>query len=1197
MSANERLSDFIQRVDDSPLLGEIEERLRERRAARVGGLLGSAPVLIAARAAHRMRQPSIVITHDQSSAYRALADLNLFLQDDVGLEPLIFPHPELLPYEDRLPEMAIRLERSLVFRRAWEFTLACGEGDGDPGDARIPVVVAPIQALLHRNLPPSFYAEHAYRLRVGDELDSEAFRNWLLDQGYTFSELVSVRGQFSTRGGILDVYPLSYPDPIRIELFGDEIDSIRTFDLASQRSVARVQGATLYPTAEETLQNLALKEGSAALVSLLDSLVPDAAIMLLESDQIHSEAEKLFELAVKRYGEVTSADHEDHEVVLDDEIRHQYVGPVMLPPGDIYHDPEDLPRQLQRLNPLGLSAFQSPAGSAWNLTTAMPDLRGEEQGKRIAGLIHQGEEGRELLILCDTEGQRKRLENLVDETLEEKQFVSREGVPEFKVAELGAGFSIPEFNIHFVTDREIFGRVRRFKTPAREEIVLPIIEILDLRPNELVVHLDYGIARFVGLKTIEHEGKSSEYLELRFAGDDVLYVPIEQIERVGRYVGSDEKPPALSKLGTKGWEKSKAKAKQAIEDMADELLELYAKRSVIPGHPFAEDTPWQMEFEASFPYEETPDQWRAIEDSKKDMESTNPMDRLVCGDVGFGKTEVAIRAAFKAINDGKQVAVLTPTTILADQHFHTFKERLSDFPVTIELLSRFRTNAQVKDAVKELKEGTIDVAIGTHRLLSKDIGFADLGLIIIDEEQRFGVKHKERLRQLRATVDTLALSATPIPRTLYLSLSGIRDISVITTPPKNRLPIETYIMEFSKDVIEEGILRELQREGQVYFVHNRVETITGMAAMIQRIVPEARIGIGHGQMSERELEKVMARFIRGELDVLVATTIIENGLDIPNVNTIVVNHADKFGLSQLYQLRGRVGRDRHRAYCYLMVPDKKGLTSIARERLLALQQHNQLGAGFQIAMRDMEIRGIGNIIGRQQHGHIAAIGFDLYTKLLGESVRKVKGRKELVPDWETSLEMTPKGTLPASYIPFNKQRMAYHQRVAKIKTLEDAEKLAEDLRDIYGPRPETVDRLMLGVRLRVMGHDRGFMLVNVGLHRAHLVYHDSQSGRADPLRLATLDGINGLKVILSAKGDNMAVQFEDRSGDGNIAEKMIHVFENMDRTVDELQLLQAESRAQASERRKNLPDDHPDKVPKIDQRKKKLKRKRRVQVR
>ncbi len=1191
-----RLLEFLERVDNLPLLTEVSARLRDRKPARIGGLYGSSPALICTRMGHRSEAPMLVVTPDQSSAYRTLADIQQFASDNTGLQPLIFPHPELLPYEDQLPEMTIRLERSLVFRRVWAFLTHKESGQKKPPP--IPLVIAPIQALLRRNLSLSVYAERAFTLELGEPLDREALSAWLVNQGYEHNEMTSVRGQFSVRGGIFDIYPLSFPDPIRIELFGDEIDSIRTFDVATQRSVTKIKGATLYPTAEEEIQRAALEDGSAALVSLLDDLLPNAPIALIEPSAIQSEAEKLQELAAHRYQELTSQEHEDHELVLDDELHHRHIGPLMRPPLELYLSPEELNRQFEQKVCLRLSAFPFTDSSAtWSLPVSPPELRGDEHGKRITELIHQGEAGHEILIFCDTEGQEKRLKNLIEEALEQKQFPTREGVPETIVGELGAGFSIADVNVHVLTDREIFGRVRRFKTPGRDEIILPVIDLVDLKPGEYVVHLDYGIGRFVGLKTIEHEGKSSEFLELRYANDDVLYVPIEQIERVGRYVGSDEKPPTLSKLGTKGWEKSKNKAKQAIEDMADELLELYAKRKIQPGHAFPEDEAWQVEFEASFPYEETPDQWRAIEETKRDMQAEGPMDRLICGDVGFGKTEVAIRAAFKAIGDGRQVAVLSPTTILADQHYQTFMDRLADYPVNIRLLSRFRTNAELKEAVKETKEGTVDIVIGTHRLLSKDVSFPDLGLVIIDEEQRFGVRHKERLRQLRATVDTLALSATPIPRTLYLSLSGIRDISVISTPPKNRLPIETYIMEWSKDVIEEAILRELQREGQVYFVHNRVETIVSMAALIQNIVPDARIGIGHGQMSERELEKVMARFIRGELDILVSTTIIENGLDIPNVNTIVVDHADKFGLSQLYQLRGRVGRDRHRAYCYLLVPNKRGLTTIARERLVALQQHNELGAGFQIAMRDMEIRGIGNILGRQQHGHIAAIGFDLYTKLLSETVTRVKGRKELVRDWETSLEMSPKGTFPATYITSNKQRMAYHQRVAKVKTTEEVSNLSEELRDIFGPRPREVDRLLLGIRLRVMGHERGFQVVNAGIHRAHLVYHPSRAAQVEPLELAALDRVDNLKVTLATKGESVAIQFEDQSGEGEMADKLIGVFENLDRPAEELQLMQAEARSVATEQRAETPQEDTKKKPRKLDLIHGRKRKRRARVR
>jgi len=675
---------------------------------------------------------------------------------------------------------------------------------------------------------------------------------------------------------------------------------------------------------------------------------------------------------------------------------------------------------------------------------------------------------------------------------------------------------------------------------------MPIADLMDLKPGEYVVHIDHGIGRFTAIRRMTHDGVEGEFLELEYADNGVLYVPIDQVDKVGHYVGGENAQPALSKLGTKNWERAKARARQAIEDMAEELLELYATRRIRKGHSFAQDTPWQHEFEASFLYEETSDQWRAIEEVKRDMENGEPMDRLICGDVGFGKTEVAIRAAFKAVMDGKQVAILTPTTILCQQHYNTFKERLAEYPVRVEMLSRFLSSGEQKIVVEDVKKNEVDICIGTHRLLSKDIQFSDLGLVIIDEEQRFGVKHKERLRQIRKLVDTLTLTATPIPRTLYMSISGIRNMSMVSTPPKNRLPIETYIMEWSPEVIENAILRELSRDGQVYFVHNRVESILQVANYVQEIVPQARICVGHGQMAERELETIMMRFIRREYDILVATSIIENGLDIPNVNTIIINKADHFGLSRLYQLRGRVGRDRHRAYCYLLVPSKKALTPIARRRLLALQEHNQLGSGFHLAMRDMELRGIGNILGRQQHGHIAAIGFDLYTKLLADTVHSLKRNKGIQLEWETTLEMVPKGSIPPNYVESSKQRMSLHQRIAKIKTFEEIESLKEELTDIYGKIPAEVERLLHGVKIRVRANQAGMDIVSLRRNKGYLRYHLSQAERFNPMRILEMDGWEGLKLLVTTKGDNVAIEFQDPLNRGFLADKAIPLIDALE---------------------------------------------------
>jgi transcription-repair coupling factor (superfamily II helicase) len=924
-----------------------------------------------------------------------------------------------------------------------------------------------------------------------------------------------------------------------VEFFGDEIDSIRTFDVSTQRSVARISDVSLLPSNEDLLITRALETAEGSLANYLTDLLPDPLVVFDEIEQIENEAENYAALVHRGYQEAL-AGHDQEEVVLGEEQLHRHQRYLLRPPEELYSTPAQLMKQCSESQAVLLTEFALPLkrGNV-NCGTQSTQFATEDSSERLRQMITATAQGRRIFVVCDNQAQEDRFREMAATAAGNLHLPEDADKPNTLVGNLWHGFTVPHLQLDVITDRELFGRYRRFRTPTREGIALPVLDLLDLNPGDFVVHIEHGIGKYRGLKNITTDGRTGEYLELEYANRNVLYVPLDQIDRVGRYIGSDTSPPALAHLGTKAWEKSKARARRAIEDMANELLEIYATRQVKKGHAFPKDTSWQHEFEASFLYEETPDQWRSIQEVKEDMEADVPMDRLICGDVGFGKTEVAIRAAFKAVADGKQVAVLVPTTVLAQQHYNTFSERLADYPMTVEMLSRFRTTGEQRRILAKLKESGIDIIIGTHRLLSKDVEFSDLGLVVIDEEQRFGVRHKERLRRIRVLVDTLTLTATPIPRTLYLSMSGIRNMSIVNTPPKNRLPIETYVMEWSKDVIQQAILREMARDGQVYLVHNRVESIASMASLVQRIVPQARIAVGHGQMSERELEGVMIRFVRGEYDILVATTIIENGLDIPNVNTIIVNRADHFGLAQLYQLRGRVGRDRHRAYCYLLVPSKRTLSSIARRRLLSIQEHNELGAGFQIAMRDMEIRGIGNILGREQHGHIAAIGFDLYSKLMADTVARLRGRKKIGDEWETSLEISPKGFIPPQYVDSSRQRLSLHQRVAKIKKVKEIDDLLEELTDIYGRPPREVERLLLGVRLRVEGHTAGFEVVSVGKKQGHLMYHPSQVERFNPRRVMQLDGKNGSKLTISTKGQSVVIQVEDREREGVLAEKML----------------------------------------------------------
>lgn len=947
------------------------------------------------------------------------------------------------------------------------------------------------------------------------------------------------RGDFSLRGDIVDIYSFSYPDPVRIELWGDEIESMRLFNVSDQRSVREIDDVIFFPGHEDPLLRASLEHGEPLL--RLDQLFGDETLLFVfEPEEIQQAGADFRALVDKRWREETSGAREDHELQLSEEQFHKEQDALLEPPGRLYVTSEEWEEIAQTVGVTLTEFALEPAPDCVNFIFGAPELFGEDQKTRIQGLINLCEAGSQALIVCDNAGQQSRMDEILQT---HRKADGADLTPLTVTGGLHRGFMLHTAKILICTDREIFGRYRRFRTPVRDGIALPVTDLVDLHPGDFVVHIDHGIGRFKRMRRMEHEGVEMEFLELEYADGGSLLVPIDQIDRVGRYIGGDEAPPALAKLGTKNWERTKARARQAIEDMADELLDLYATRQIKKGHSYSKDTTWQHEFEASFLFEETPDQWRAIEEVKRDMEAEEPMDRLICGDVGFGKTEVAIRATFKAVMDGKQVAFLAPTTILCQQHFNNLQERFADYPIRLEMLSRFVTAGEQRKAVEAINCGDVDVVVGTHRLLSKDVQFKDLGLVVIDEEQRFGVKHKERLRQMRKLVDTITLTATPIPRTLYMSLSGIRNMSLMSTPPKNRLPIETYVMEWSPEVIENAILRELSRNGQVYFVHNRIESIYHIANKIQEWVPQARICVGHGQMNEHELENVMVRFIRQEYDILAATTIIENGIDIPNVNTIIINDADHFGLSQLYQLRGRVGRDRHRAYCYLLVPSKKGLSSISRRRLLALQEHNQLGSGFHLAMRDMELRGIGNILGREQHGHIAAIGFDLYSKLLSGTVSRLRGKKGLDVEWETSLEMAGKGVIPPTYVESSKQRMSLHQRIAKIKTYEEIDNLRAELHDIYGKPPAVVEKLFQTLQVRVRAHEIGFDVARLHRNKGYLRYHSTQADRFDPMRVLHLDGWNGWKMTISAQEENVAIEIVDSYRKKSIVDNIMEFFD------------------------------------------------------
>jgi len=1134
---------------------EYWSRLEPSTRREIGVVVGSSRALLVLSAAASLDRPILVVVSDQPAMEEMVDDLEFFglsnadrfwessnhdpgKDDRVPPPVLPFPHLETLPYEHKPPESHLKSDRLRVFEILSELA--------EPNRGRLPgrrvVLVAPVRALQTR-VPDLTKIRSSQRvLRMGGEVDRDELAAFLLEEGYEAVELVAESGQFSVRGGIVDVFPFTSTEPVRIELFGDEIDSMRTFDLFSQRSQKRLDHLVL-GSADEMRQLVSTWRRSGSLRSLTEFLPSDALVFWDHPDLIAKESERVRALAEKMFVQRS---------FFEDEGEIETENPLLdIPPDSLYRDHDGLREETDRLNWVDLSEFAVVGGEdarQANLPVSRPNLIGLDFKMKIQDAMRRSQEGERFLVVCDNTGQMERLKELFLDARDEKAFpndpdaMRRDALRSEKVAGdytsnggrrrkrieqpfdiqgiqilVGAarkGFACEETRLTLVTDQEIFGRFRKIRTRRKHGVGTPIVELVDLAPGDVVVHVDHGIGRFVGLKRLTVGGREGEFLELRYEGEDVLYVPIEQIDRVSRYVGSGDALPKLSKLGGKVWQATKARAKKAIEDLTGKLLGLYAAREVSEGFNFPSDTPWQHEFEASFPYDETPDQWHAIEDVKRDMESPRCMDRLICGDVGFGKTEVAMRAAFKAVSEGKQVAVLAPTTVLVQQHFETFADRMVDYPVAIESISRFRSSTEQRAILKKTEWGEIDILIGTHRILQKDVRFRDLALVVIDEEQRFGVKHKERLKELRTRVDVLSLTATPIPRTLYMSLSGVRDMSMVNTPPKDRLPIETYVVEYKPEIVESAILRELARGGQVFFLHNRVESIYGMGNMVQEVVPEARVAVAHGQMEGHELERAMHRFIAGEIDVLVSTTIIESGLDIPNANTILVNRADTFGLAELYQLRGRVGRAKHQAYCYLLVPSRQSLTPIARQRLLALQEHTALGSGFHIAMKDLEIRGMGNILGREQHGHIAAIGYDLYSSLLAKEVKRIRGR-QMGEETTTIVETWRPGEFPADYVPSPRQRMSLHKRMAALETGDQIRSLREEIEDLYGRLPPSAELVFANLELRQLARKARVDHLRIRPQGARLRLNDAASAEFSPEMVVELDRAYPGKIRLS----------------------------------------------------------------------------------
>ncbi len=1085
-----------------------------RRLWRVQGLKGGARAFFVWRFLTQQARPSLIVLPSAKLAETFVDELRFFFGEDEAAPPFArrihyFPAWDVVPFEDLSPTpdvVAARIEGLYHLRQTKD-----------------PIIVTTAEALLQRVPPRAHFTERLRYLVEGDEVDLDALARQLDDWGYRRVALVEDRGDFSVRGGILDIFPPAHPQPLRIELLGDVIEAIREFEPVSQRSLERRPEFLILPVREfdahgrsnrdairaieirtfdlevsrqeraqilEGLTNGLLFPGIEFFLPYfydsLDTLaayLPDDTLVWLDAaGEIDAAVEQAWAEIERRAAERTA--------------EHRFLPPVerlYLSPGE--WRAAFAGRSTIELEPLDMLALDEDAQHISVHTFLTRDLKIEHTAKRreasfapVAGRVRAWcEEGHRVVVVASTPQQVERLSRLFanhDVAVQRRSTTVAEALgatalqPHVLLGHLTEGFRIPDERLAVITEADIFGEARQRRHTRRVEVTQLLKNLSELKPDDFVVHIDHGVGRYRGLKHLRVADMEGDFLHLEYAGGDRLYLPVDRISLVQKYVGADGATPALDKLGGTSWEAVKRKTRESIFAMAKELLDIYATREIMDRKSFGEPDQYFREFEAAFPFEETPDQQRAIDEILVDMQRLKPMDRLICGDVGYGKTEVALRAAFLAVLDGRQVAVLVPTTVLAQQHYNTFRQRFQGYPVRVEMLSRFLSRTETQDVVAGIASGEVDVVIGTHRLFQKDIAFKTLGLLVVDEEHRFGVTHKERIKQMRKLVDVLTLTATPIPRTLQMSLLGIRDLSVIETPPVDRLAIRTYVTRYDEGLIREAIVREMARGGQVFFVHNRVETIEIRARRLRELVPDANIAVAHGQMHERALEHVMADFFSKKTHVLVCSAIIESGLDIPNANTIIIDRADHFGLAQLYQLRGRVGRSHERAYAYLMIPGEQLISRDAQMRLRALQELDDLGGGFKLAAHDLEIRGAGNLLGKQQSGQIAAVGFELYQQMMEEAVHELRG-EQVHHEVEPEIQLGIPAFIPEGYIADENQRLVFYRRLAAIRGQSDLDEIANELRDRYGPLPPTVDSFLRIMDLRRSLKD--YMVVRAAL--------------------------------------------------------------------------------------------------------------------
>lgn len=1139
-----RESDDIQSVIEGIRSG-INEQL-------VAGLSGSARALLASLLNETSRKKTIIVTHQLSHAQQLYDDLLEFYQEN---EVFLYPVNELLSSEIAFASPELMSQR---------IDALLGWMQSDQG-----ILIAPVAALKRMLPPQSYWKEYQKQIKRGDIIEIDTFASFLVEMGYERQDMTSAPGDFSIRGGIIDIYPITEENPIRIELFDDEVDSIRYFDGETQRSLKELKKVEIRPATEwlvketdllaaaqrlensisESLKRIKKKEDKQLLLenlqpdierlqqcerfqemrryvkflyeepaSLMDYLPADGLIIMDELSRIQETAQHLDEEEkdwLKDQLERNSATHtlalslDWHSVWQKMKVPRVYLSVFLR------HIPNTSPANIVNVSCRAMQQFHGQ----------MHLLQNEMKRWKKANYS--------VLILAPDKKRSEKIQSVLSDY--DMEAAISDSVPTLPyqtplviTGNISGGFEMPLHRIAVITESELFKqRTPRRKRKQKISNAERIKSYQELQVGDYVVHANHGIGRYIGIETVAVNGLHKDFMLIKYSGDDKLFVPIDQIDLVQKYVGSEGKEPKLYRLGGSEWKKVKSKVQSKVEDIADDLMKLYAEREASKGYAFSEDLEIQREFEAAFPYQETEDQLRCLQEIKEDMESPKPMDRLLCGDVGYGKTEVAIRAAFKAIADGKQVAFLVPTTILAQQHYETVIERFQDYPIEVGLLSRFRTRKQQTETLKGLKNGTVDIVIGTHRLLSKDVEYRDLGLLIVDEEQRFGVKHKEKIKQLKTNVDVLTLTATPIPRTLHMSMLGVRDLSVIETPPENRFPIQTYVMEYSPALVREAIQREMSRNGQVFFLYNRVESIERIAQEIQALVEDARVMVAHGQMNEAELENVMLAFLEGEADVLVSTTIIETGVDIPNVNTLIVYDADRMGLSQLYQLRGRVGRSNRVAYAYFTYQKDKILSEVSEKRLQAIKEFTELGSGFKIAMRDLSIRGAGNLLGAEQHGFIDSVGFDMYSQMLKEAVdaRKQGKKVEDIQPFEVNLDLKIDAYIPDSYIKDEKQKIEMYKRFRGLESQDEIHDLRDELIDRFGEYPTEVDNLFHVSILKMIAKKERIETIIEKKARIDLVIEEERTKEMDGAKLFDLANQYGRMMQLGADGNKLKISF------------------------------------------------------------------------